>query len=160
MDFEYYYLSWQVANCVWRYFIASILDEANVAFELNTGLFTILRAPSSYPSHESADIPVLGDPTSPIVSSSPSPSPPDTKTEFIPAPSPLQSLTQDDTDDLPVKEKGTFPLGSVIAFILALCLSHFVLVTNGFTGAKGYAKLENVFEWITNLFGASTAPAQ
>ncbi|KAI0086982.1 hypothetical protein BDY19DRAFT_893746 [Irpex rosettiformis] len=141
---------------------ALILEEANVAFELNTGLFTILRAPLSYSSHESADVPVLGDPTSPIVSSSPSPSPTASETVFI-TPSPLQLLQRpkdESTEDLPVKEKGTFPMSSVIAFILALCVSHFFLVTGGFTGEKGWDKLEAVFEWVRGLVGTSTTPAQ
>ncbi|KAI0772157.1 heme oxygenase-like protein [Irpex lacteus] len=141
---------------------ALILEEANVAFELNTGLFTTLRAPSSHPSHESADVPVLGDPTSPTISSSPKPPPP----EFVtPAPNPLQLLqkaeTKETEEDLPVKEKGMYPISSVIAFILALCLSHFFLVTGGFTGEKGWAKLEAVGKWVsTNVFGTYAAPSQ
>ena len=49
-----------------------------------------------------------------------------------------------------------FPLSSVVAFILALCLSQLVLVFGGFTGEKGSANLEAVLHRLTSLFSASS----
>ncbi|KAI0688705.1 heme oxygenase [Cytidiella melzeri] len=135
---------------------AMILDEANVAFELNTGLFTTLRPPSRLPSSSvTPDIPFLGDPTSPVVSPTPSPAP-----IFVtPGPSPLQ-LLEKSKEDSPVEEKGTIPFSSFIAFILALCVAHFALTTGGFTGDSGWAKLESLFQWMTStLFGATPSPS-
>ena len=132
----------------------AILDEANIAFELNTGLFTALRPPTNPRTPEFPLPAVLGDPSSPTLSSfssatpSPSPSPPVT-------PLPLQSFptTKEPLDSAVTSSSpGTFPLASVVAFILALCLSHFVLTLGGFTGDKGYAKLEAVFQWILTPF--------
>lgn len=51
--------------------VEAILDEANIAFELNTGLFTALKAPNQLPPLISpATVPVLGDPTTPTIESS------------------------------------------------------------------------------------------
>ena len=47
---------------------------------------------------------------------------------------------------------------SVIAFIAAVSMAHFVLVIGGFTGAKGFAKLELVTQWLDDFF--ASAPAQ
>jgi heme oxygenase (biliverdin-producing, ferredoxin) len=142
---------------------ALILDEANIAFELNTGLFTTLRAPSSHPNGSVPDIPVLGDPTSPTLSSTPSPAISEPEI-IIPAPSPLQLLEKakrEETGELAQEqEKGTYPLSSVIAFIAALCISHFVLTVGGFTGAKGFSKLESVLESIANILGLPSSPSR
>lgn len=101
----------------------AILDEANTAFELNTGLFTALRAPTQ---------PRLDDSTS------------------IDSADALEKVTAATQIEAASREK-TYKLGNVTAFVLALCLSHFVLVLGGFTGDKGYAKLEAVLSWLSNL---------
>lgn len=86
---------------------------------------------------------MLGDPTSPVVESA------------LPV---LHSKSEVvyEADEKSVAAPRTFPLSSVIAFILALCLSHFILVIGGFTGEKGYAKLESVLHSITALFSTSS----
>lgn len=43
-----------------------------------------------------------------------------------------------------------YNLSSVIAVVAALSLAHFIMVVGGFTGERGYAKLEAVQQW----FGA------
>ena len=121
---------------------AAILEEANIAFELNTGLFTTLKPPSRARTPESPVPAVLGDPTSPTVEASIPP---------ILIKEGLESKVVYDADTKPAATR-MLPLSSVLAFILALCASHFLLVLGGFTGIKGYAKLEAVFGWITSPF--------
>ncbi|THH00819.1 hypothetical protein EW026_g1777 [Hermanssonia centrifuga] len=121
----------------------AILDEANVAFELNSGLFTTLKPPSEppMPSSPMPDI-MLGEPLTPTTDSP-------TPKELTPEPAVTKVVYEAPS------QEGTFPVASVIAFILALCLSHFVLVLGGFTGDKGYGKLEAVIHWFTDLFSPS-----
>ena len=47
----------------------------------------------------------------------------------------------------------------VVAFIAAFGIAHFTLVVGGFTGARGYAKLEVVQEWLHGLLSETTAQA-
>ena len=44
----------------------------------------------------------------------------------------------------------TFPVTSVLTFIVAVGLAHFIVVVGGLSGSRGYAKLEAVHAWITN----------
>ncbi|KAG6866188.1 hypothetical protein C0991_007738 [Blastosporella zonata] len=90
---------------------ASVVKEANTAFDLNTGLFTAIRV-------DRADI---GDSNEkPIV------------------------------DAVPPQEK-TYPISQVIAVIIAVCLAHFILVTGGFTGDRGFQKFLVIQEWFSPL---------
>ncbi|KAL5524798.1 hypothetical protein ACEPAF_9944 [Sanghuangporus sanghuang] len=125
----------------------AIAEEAIYAFELNMGLFGILRPPSNAKSasQEPARAP-LGNPSLP-----PTP-PPESTTRpsgnGITASdkySPLQSNLSIRPQKLTEK---SFSVSSVIAIVLAATLTHFLLVTNGFTGASGYGKLEAVWKWI------------
>ncbi|KAF8903101.1 hypothetical protein CPB84DRAFT_799760 [Gymnopilus junonius] len=51
-------------------------------------------------------------------------------------------------------EEKSFSLGSVVAVIAAVCLSHFILVVGGFTGDSGYQKLLAVEQWLANLWNS------
>ncbi|KAJ7069542.1 hypothetical protein C8F01DRAFT_1326492 [Mycena amicta] len=42
----------------------------------------------------------------------------------------------------------TYPLSSIIAVVLAVCVAHFALTVFGFTGERGYEKLVLVEEWL------------
>jgi len=47
--------------------------------------------------------------------------------------------------------ESTYSVSSVVAFMLAVGLAHFILVVGGFTGGRGYAKLELALGWCTEL---------
>ncbi|KAF7314595.1 hypothetical protein MKEN_00933000 [Mycena kentingensis (nom. inval.)] len=42
----------------------------------------------------------------------------------------------------------TYPLSSIIAVLMAVCIAHFALTVFGFTGERGYEKLVMVEEWL------------
>ncbi|KAL5492616.1 hypothetical protein ACEPAI_4063 [Sanghuangporus weigelae] len=127
--------------------IEAIAEEAIYAFELNMGLFSILRPPSNAKSasQEPARAP-LGNPslpsTPPLESTThPSGNGTTASDEY----SPLQPSSSIPPQKLTEK---SFSVSSVVAIVLAAALSHFLLVTNGFTGASGYGKLEAVWNWV------------
>ncbi|CAL1712265.1 unnamed protein product [Somion occarium] len=125
---------------------ARILEEANIAFELNSGLFTILRAPSN-PSImiTSPAAPPLGEPLTPVESESPTPSS-----------SPSSPLGEAPKVVFEVKEpEGSYRISAVIALIVALSLAHFLLVLGGFTGSNGAGKLEAFQHWLRTTFSSS-----
>ncbi|KAL5482911.1 hypothetical protein ACEPAI_9506 [Sanghuangporus weigelae] len=118
----------------------AIAEEAIYAFELNMGLFSILRPPSKSASQEPARAP-LGNPSLP-------PTPPPESTAHstsLDKYSPLQPNPSIRPQKLTEK---SFSVSSVVAIVLAATLTHFLLVTNGFTGASGYGKLEAVWNWV------------
>jgi len=41
-------------------------------------------------------------------------------------------------------------VSSVLTFMLAVGLAHFIIVVGGLSGSRGYAKLEAIHNWITN----------
>jgi len=43
-----------------------------------------------------------------------------------------------------------FSVTSVLTFVVAVGLAHFIIVVGGLSGSRGYAKLEAVHAWITN----------
>ncbi|PCH40299.1 hypothetical protein WOLCODRAFT_117037 [Wolfiporia cocos MD-104 SS10] len=111
---------------------AAIVEEANVAFELNGGLFAALKAPRLSVSTTPA-LPLLGEPSTPVISS---------------------------IDDKAVEESGkvvfeqsepekTYQLSSVLAVVAAMSLAHFLLVVGGFTGDRGLAKLQALKDWLS-----------
>ena len=51
-------------------------------------------------------------------------------------------------------QSGGFPLGSVMAFILALCVSQLIIVFGGLSGEKGSAKLDTIVQKLTSVFSA------
>ena len=59
----------------------------------------------------------------------------------------------------PPKSEWVYQVASVVAFIAAFGIAHFTLVVGGFTGARGYAKLEVVQEWLHGLLSETTAQA-
>lgn len=119
----------------------AILDEAIIAFELNSGLFTTLKAPAE-PRRTDSPTPsvTLGDPSTPI------------EGEMIPP------AVKKDQESKIVYEadvfqaSGGFSFASVFAFILALCLSQIFIVSGGFTGESGLAKLQAVWHRFEDLF--------
>ncbi|CAE6459004.1 unnamed protein product [Rhizoctonia solani] len=52
-------------------------------------------------------------------------------------------------------EEKTYPVSSVVAFVMALGLAHFILVVGGFTGARGTDKLESFMLWLKGIAGQS-----
>ena len=48
-----------------------------------------------------------------------------------------------------------FSVTSVLTFMVAVGLAHFIIVVGGLSGSRGYAKLEAVHAWITNSVSAS-----
>ncbi|THH27232.1 hypothetical protein EUX98_g6962 [Antrodiella citrinella] len=106
----------------------AIADEATIAFDLNSALFTILRPPTNLLDVSLAPAsPPLGEPSTPFEDS------------------PLKA--QQDVSATP-----TYRVATVLAVIAALSLSHFLLVVNGHTGEKGATKLEAVQHWFANAF--------
>ncbi|PPR00442.1 hypothetical protein CVT24_004503 [Panaeolus cyanescens] len=91
---------------------ASVVDEAALAFELNSALLTILD--TEPPTKDTQD-------TKEIVFDPPS-------------------------------TESTYSLSSVAAVIAAVCLAHFIIVVGGFSGNRGYEKLQAVEQWIRNYF--------
>ena len=59
----------------------------------------------------------------------------------------------------PPKSEWMYQATSVIAFIAAFSIAHFALVVGGFTGARGYAKLEMFQEWLQGVLGSATTQA-
>ncbi|TCD70306.1 hypothetical protein EIP91_003935 [Steccherinum ochraceum] len=112
----------------------AILDEAVIAFDLNSALFANLRAPSRPTASASPAPPLLGDPATP----------PEAHKSL-----PVQLQEEEATT-------GTYRVASVIALVAALSLSHFLLVLGGFTGVPGAAKLEAVQHWCANQFAAAS----
>lgn len=110
------------------------MEEAIKVFELNEGLFTILRPPlKEFTAESAAQRPPLGNP-SPQITPEREPSPESTQ---------INTAT--------TQSEKLYSLSSVITFVLAVGLAHFVLVLGGFTGQKGYFKYDAFFNWIDGL---------
>ena len=58
----------------------------------------------------------------------------------------IPSLTLSDPEP---KSSEIFPVSSVLTFMLAVGLAHFIIVVGGLSGSRGYAKLESVRVWMT-----------
>ena len=56
----------------------------------------------------------------------------------------------DTLDRKPGESSRTFPVSSVLTFMLAVGLAHFFVVVGGLSGSRGCAKLEAVQAWISN----------
>jgi len=56
------------------------------------------------------------------------------------------------------QEEKSYPISQVIAVVAAVCLAHFILVTGGFTGDKGYQKLLAVEQWFSTFWGSVPHP--
>ncbi|KZT19520.1 heme oxygenase-like protein [Neolentinus lepideus HHB14362 ss-1] len=126
---------------------AAIVEEANTAFTLNAGLFSTLRAPSRHKptplTLSPSSTPALGDPTTPLTSAMSSPSTPNSTSQSpieddenkwvtnVPQPKPLMDIPKD----------GGYSVTSVVVFIVAVGLAHFIIVVGGFSGQRGYDKL-------------------
>ncbi|KIM25384.1 hypothetical protein M408DRAFT_331157 [Serendipita vermifera MAFF 305830] len=55
-------------------------------------------------------------------------------------------------DEMHISEEPAYPLATVAAFIMACCIAHWVLVTQGFLGKHGWEKLDNVVDSIQEFF--------
>ncbi len=136
---------------------AAMLDEANIAFEFNTALFDELKA-ASQESGPSSPVELPSPLHSPVEPSFSSPIVTDVGHDSAL----LQHLKQSGKSktvfvaDEASKEEPKFSTVSVVAFIVAVSIAHFVLVVGGFTGMKGYAKLEGLQAWLDNYFGTTT----
>lgn len=118
----------------WYHSLGSIVEEAIKVFELNEGLFTTLRPPSKASTAETAaQRPPLGNPSLQITP------------EREPSPESVQRNTAT------AQTEKLYSLSSVITFVLAVGLAHFVLVLGGFTGQKGYFKYDAFFNWIDGI---------
>ena len=53
--------------------------------------------------------------------------------------------------DAPPGPEISFPMTTFIAFVMAVSLAHFVLVTQGFLGKKGMEKQEAVWKWVEGI---------
>ncbi|KAI0670880.1 hypothetical protein C8Q78DRAFT_1069604 [Trametes maxima] len=129
---------------------ATILDEAERAFDYNTALFDVLNPPLN-PSTSSSDVEI----DSPLHS----------PTETTPPPhghghSPL--VKEDpkvvyEASEPPEEGESYVSMSSVLALVAALSITHFVLVTGGFTGERGYGKLDYLQHWLDSLLGRNAA---
>ncbi|KAI0826854.1 hypothetical protein BC628DRAFT_1372184 [Trametes gibbosa] len=125
---------------------AAILDEAQLAFDYNTALFDALNPPSTT-SSSSSDVEIESSLHSPVVSSPPTPP----ATDLPHAPKVLFEASEPPSEDRLVS------LSSVIALVVALSLTHFVLVVGGFTGERGMYKFERVQHWLSSVLGGNPA---
>ncbi|KAH9841354.1 heme oxygenase [Rhodofomes roseus] len=113
---------------------ADIVEEALIVFELNGELFAALRPPSSASLESSVlSLPPLGDPVTPIDGSFNKLSGGGESTVLYEEKKPAEKL---------------YSVSAVIAVVAAMSLAHFVLVTGGFTGDRGMAKLEALRRWL------------
>ncbi|TFY69468.1 hypothetical protein EVJ58_g363 [Rhodofomes roseus] len=113
---------------------ADIVEEALTVFELNGELFAALRPPSSASLESSVlSLPPLGDPVTPIDGSFNKLSGGGESTVLYEEKKPAEKL---------------YSVSAVIAVVAAMSLAHFVLVTGGFTGDRGMAKLEALRRWL------------
>ena len=136
----------------------ALLDEANRAFEYNTALFDELKTPPAlFVSSSAVEVP------SPLASPVDSPFPPASPVFEDMGNSPLldvikksgQSKTVFEAPE-PPKSEWVYQTASVIAFIAAFGIAHFALVVGGFTGARGYAKLEMFQDWMNDMLSSVT----
>ncbi|OBZ71509.1 Heme oxygenase 2 [Grifola frondosa] len=113
---------------------AAIVREANLAFELSTAIFASLKAPSSTPPFYESTSPIdsESEPTTPIEE--------DTKSEAV------SKVVYEAAEP----KEWLYRLSSIISVVAALSLAHFILVVGGFTGERGYAKLEAFQQWFTS----------
>jgi len=102
---------------------ASVVAEANTAFDLNAALFSTIRTGSSDGADASEESKAGEIP------------------DIIERTSPLQK---------------TYPISQVVAVIAAVCLAHFILVTGGLLGDKGYQKLLAVENWFERFWQSGT----
>ncbi|KAJ8480676.1 hypothetical protein ONZ51_g6511 [Trametes cubensis] len=136
---------------------AAILEEARLAFDYNTALFDALNPPSTT-SSSGSDIEIDSPLHSPVESSPPSPP----ATDVSHSPLGVAVKTQEDPKVVyeasqPPTEERFVSLSSVIALVAALSITHLVLVVGGFTGERGFAKLENFQQWLAGVFGPTAA---
>jgi len=67
----------------------------------------------------------------------------------VPSPKTQEPVPRTLSDPEP-KSSEIFPVRSVLTFMLAVGLAHFVIVVGGLSGSRGYAKLEVVRAWMTS----------
>ena len=123
-----------------------MVKEAARAFELNCALIAALQTPTR---HDSDKV----DPSLPLIGN------------------PLEESTDDDRDAIaqplakPQQLRKTgeaeggneVSLASVIAVIIAICLSQLLIVFGGLTGTRGYEKLQTVEQWTRSVWDSLTS---
>ena len=68
-----------------------------------------------------------------------------------PSPGALGSASSSMPSDLEPKGPGSLSVNSVLTFMLAVGLAHFIIVVGGLSGSRGYVKLEALHAWITGI---------
>ena len=112
----------------------AVVEEAIKVFELNEGLFTLLRPPSNGAVNDSAsERPPLGNPS------------PQITPEREPSPELVNKGTAADSGEK------MYSMSSILSVVLAVGLAHFLLVVGGFTGQQGWVKYDAVFTWFDEL---------
>ena len=53
-------------------------------------------------------------------------------------------------DRKPGESSKVFSMTSVLTFMFAVGLAHFIIVVGGLSGSRGYAKLEALQAWVTS----------
>jgi hypothetical protein len=112
---------------------AVLVREFIDAFEFNIVLFASLRAPKSKEASDEPAPPLLGNPMS---NEEPGNGP-----EYLP-----------EVIDSVGSGERMVSLSSVITVVAAVCLAHFLIVVGGFTGERGYSKLQLVEQWLDSLW--------
>jgi len=74
------------------------------------------------------------------------------KAPGLKAQKPVTHLTPSDPEP---KSSGVFSVSSVVTFMLAVGLAHFIIVVGGLSGTRGYAKLEDIHAWVTGTVPSS-----
>jgi len=106
----------------------AILDETLKAYEMNAALFGAIK---------------------------PSPTPTTTTTTTTTT---NNATLEHSLNEVPAQQQqtvsrseGGYSVTSVIAFMLAVGLAHFIMVVGGFTGESGYGKLQYIQEWFSRI---------
>ena len=68
----------------------------------------------------------------------------------IKAPSPKTPKPPAQSPSSTPESSKVFSISSVLTFMFAVGLAHFIIVVGGLSGSRGYAKLEAVHAWMTD----------
>ncbi|EJU03349.1 heme oxygenase-like protein [Dacryopinax primogenitus] len=109
----------------------ALVEEANLAFDLNAGLFRMVDEDTTS-ANEKREPAVIEEVYSPL--------------------SKLSSGKQDVKAES--GQKG-YSLASFVAFLVAVGLAHFLIVTLGLTGQRGWEKWEIIRDWVMNAMNVS-----
>jgi len=123
----------------------SMAKEAVKAFELNCALFAALQTPIVVKVDPS--LPLIGNP---IEESTDVDHDSDAVAQPLAKPGELRKTRE--------TERGNeVSLASVIAVVIAICLSQLLMVFGGLTGTRGYEKLQTVEQWTRSVWESLTS---